>query len=85
LEFHVLGVSMGEYLIQTGIDFEMSLCDMFNEPVILGPKGVYETESYTVPIELMPDEFKPNKYLGILELRHEDKELAVVYVYCNVP
>ncbi|XP_074107533.1 uncharacterized protein LOC141532860 [Cotesia typhae] len=38
LEFHVLGVSMGEYLIQTGIDFEMSLCDMFNEPVILGPK-----------------------------------------------
>ncbi|KAH0553086.1 hypothetical protein KQX54_000084, partial [Cotesia glomerata] len=35
--FHLLGASMGEYVIQTGLDFEMGFCGMFDEPVILAP------------------------------------------------
>lgn len=32
----MLGDSMGEYVVPSGLDAEMTLCEMINEPIVLG-------------------------------------------------
>ncbi|CAD6232566.1 GSCOCG00006953001-RA-CDS [Cotesia congregata] len=97
--FKILGASMGEYVIQTGLEIQMSLCEMKDEPVILAPVlqmfgfredecppsvGVYGNENIEIPMELLPDEFIPNKYLGIGELLYEEEKLVVIMLYITV-
>ncbi|CAG5092644.1 Protein of unknown function, partial [Cotesia congregata] len=99
VRFHLLGASMGEFVIETGIDVEMGLCEIFGEPVIMGPllklygfvaadcppsPGVYGNQGYNTPMELMPDDFIPNKYLSIVEFSYEEEKLIIVYTYFNV-
>ncbi|CAD6221164.1 GSCOCG00005065001-RA-CDS [Cotesia congregata] len=97
--FQILGASMGEYVVQTGLEVQMKLCEILDEPIIMGPilhllgfvetdcppsPGVYGNQGCSIPMELMPDHFMPNKYLVIGEVLFEEEKLVVVHIYCNV-
>ncbi|XP_057337407.1 uncharacterized protein LOC130675633 [Microplitis mediator] len=97
--FALVGASMGEYIVNTGIDVQMDLCDMLEEPIILGrflrvfgfsedncpPKiGVYGSEGYEIPTDTLPDDFPPNKYLAIFEILGEGKSLIVAHIYFSI-
>ncbi|KAH0561651.1 uncharacterized protein LOC123265603 [Cotesia glomerata] len=97
--FQLLGASMGEYVIHTGLELQMSLCEMLDEPIIVGPilqivgfdkpncpspPGVYGNENIEIPMELMPDEVIPNKYLISWELTYKEEKLLVIMIYIHV-
>ncbi|CAD6230917.1 GSCOCG00006883001-RA-CDS [Cotesia congregata] len=97
--FELLGASLGEYVIHTGIEQQMGLCEMIDEPVIVGPllqmvgfrkfdcpppPGIYKKENIEIPMELMPDEMTPNKYLISWELMYKEEKLLVVMIYINI-
>ncbi|KAK0182471.1 hypothetical protein PV327_000611 [Microctonus hyperodae] len=96
---YMLGDSMGEYVVPSGLDAEMTLCEMINEPIVLGsvlkvfgfdkdecpPKsGFYGNEGYKIPTENFPDSFTPNKYLFILELYTPDEPIITLHLTLNV-
>ncbi|XP_057330034.1 uncharacterized protein LOC130670622 isoform X1 [Microplitis mediator] len=96
--FSLTGASMGEYVVNTGIEVQMSLCDFIEEPIIMGrvlqafglsvddcpPKiGPYGTEGYIFPTDTLPDEFPPNKYMVEFGLSYEEKPLIVYQVFYN--
>lgn len=35
--FKIVGLSMGEYTLPTGVELHMELCEVTNEPIILAP------------------------------------------------
>ncbi|CAD6244324.1 GSCOCG00013345001-RA-CDS [Cotesia congregata] len=99
VHFEILGASMGEYVIETGIEIQMSLCEMKDEPVILNPilgmfglsvsdcphpVGVYGNQNIEIPMELLPDEFIPNKYLVVGEFLNEEEKLLVLMIYITI-
>ncbi|CAD6232570.1 GSCOCG00006955001-RA-CDS [Cotesia congregata] len=95
----IIGASLGEYVVNTGIDVEMTLCDMMNEPVIMGPllrvfgfsddncppkPGVYGSEGYTLPTATFPDDFPRNQYKAVFKLTNEDEELIILNIYFEI-
>ncbi|KAK0164377.1 hypothetical protein PV328_003013 [Microctonus aethiopoides] len=96
---YMLGDSMGEYVVPSGLDAEMTLCEMINEPIVLGnllkvfgfnkdecpPKaGFYGNEGYMVPTTNFPDSFTSNKYLFIIELYTSDEAIITVHLTLDV-
>ncbi|XP_057329056.1 uncharacterized protein LOC130669921 isoform X2 [Microplitis mediator] len=96
--FSLIGASMGEYVVNTGFDVRMSLCDFIAEPIIIGRvlqglgfsedhcppgSGLYGTEGYIFPTDTLPDEFPPNKYLAAFGLSYEEKPMITFQVYFN--
>ncbi|KAG8035597.1 hypothetical protein G9C98_001025, partial [Cotesia typhae] len=97
--FQLLGASMGEYVIQTGLDLVIDLCEMINEPIILNyilrvsgfsaddcppSPGIYGCQEFSVPTDILPDGFTPNKYLIVGEYLYGEEKLLVCYLYCNI-
>ncbi|KAG8042008.1 hypothetical protein G9C98_007316 [Cotesia typhae] len=97
--FALVGASMGEYVIDTGIDVTLNLCDMFNEPIMIGPffaalgfdpdncppdVGVYGTNGYRLRMDTLPDDFPPNQYRVTLEILYEEEELLHIQVFPTV-
>ncbi|XP_044589747.1 uncharacterized protein LOC123268587 [Cotesia glomerata] len=95
----IIGASLGEYVVNTGIDIQMPLCDMINEPVILGPllrvfgfredncppkMGVYGSEGYTLSTATFPDDFPRNQYKSLFELTIEGKKLIIVNIFFEI-
>ncbi|XP_044589750.1 uncharacterized protein LOC123268591 [Cotesia glomerata] len=95
----IIRASMGEYVVDTGINGQLPLCEMFYEPIIFGPilqmfgfdenncppkPGVYGSENYTFPTSMFPDDFPPNKYKVAFEIINESKQLLVIHVYADV-
>ncbi|XP_044589749.1 uncharacterized protein LOC123268589 [Cotesia glomerata] len=95
----IIGASLGEYVVNTGFDIQMPLCDMMNEPVILGPllrvfgfsedncppkMGVYGSEGYTLPTATFPDDFPRNQYQSLFELTIEGKKLIIVNIFFEI-
>ncbi|XP_034941299.1 uncharacterized protein [Chelonus insularis] len=94
------GASMGEFVISTGIDYEMDFCEMFDEPIIMGRllrmlgfkkencppiPGVYGSEGFQLDTDTLPDEFPSNNYLAIFEIVDEnDEELMVMHLYLRI-
>ncbi|XP_057330033.1 uncharacterized protein LOC130670621 [Microplitis mediator] len=95
----LIGASMGEYVVSTGIDQEMDMCDILQEPIMTGPLfkvlgfseddcppevGVYGTEGYVIPTDTLPDGFPPNKYMVNTTLSYDEKPLLVCQMFANV-
>ncbi|CAD6234274.1 GSCOCG00007709001-RA-CDS [Cotesia congregata] len=97
--FSLFGASMGEFVIDTGIDVTLDLCDILNEPIMMGPLfaalgfdpnscppdvGVYGTDGYRLQMDTLPDDFPPNKYRVILEILYQGQELLALQVFPTV-
>ncbi|XP_057335719.1 uncharacterized protein LOC130674413 isoform X3 [Microplitis mediator] len=91
--------SMGEYVVDTGIDIVMDLCDIIAEPILaagmfqeLGfspdhcpPEiGTYGTEGYIFPTDGLPDDIPPNQYMMTTSILYEDQSLLVWQSFLKV-
>ncbi|XP_043272049.1 uncharacterized protein [Venturia canescens] len=97
--FKISGLSMGKYTLPTGVDVRMPICEVQDEPIILGPffsvlgfseehcppePGNYHKEGYTLPMENLPDDFPNNKYQALFEITAGDESILSAEVYCDV-
>ncbi|XP_074098097.1 uncharacterized protein LOC141526854 isoform X2 [Cotesia typhae] len=95
----VLGASMGEYVIQTGFDIQMGLCETMEEPILVGSAlrsfgfvtsdcppspGVYGTDGFVIPTDTLPDDFPANQYLFIFEILFEEEKIIEIYEYIHI-
>ncbi|XP_015110696.1 uncharacterized protein LOC107036942 [Diachasma alloeum] len=95
----LIGASMGEYVMPTGFVFDMDICDLIDEPVLIGPflksigftpedcpppTGVYTTTEYRPPMEELPPELRPNKYKVIFDMTDDDTIMLRVVFYVEV-
>ncbi|XP_057337658.1 uncharacterized protein LOC130675810 [Microplitis mediator] len=92
----IIGASMGEYVVSTGIDQTMELCDLIEEPIMAGPAlkllgfsedhcppepGNYGTEDYVFTPERLSETTIPNQYLMNMTLSYEDKLLLLCQIF----
>ncbi|XP_057338881.1 uncharacterized protein LOC130676573 isoform X1 [Microplitis mediator] len=92
----IMGASMGEYVVSTGIDQTMELCDLIEEPIMAGPNlkllgfsedhcpplpGNYGTQDYVFTSTRFPDTIIPNQYLMNMTLSYEDKLLLLCQIF----
>ncbi|XP_057328677.1 uncharacterized protein LOC130669670 [Microplitis mediator] len=97
--FKLTGASMGEYVVDTGFNVQLDLCDAIEEPIIMGRLfqafgfsvddcppgiGVYGSEGYIMPTDTFPDEFPPNKYLVELSILLEEKPLLILHTFVSI-
>ncbi|CAD6232568.1 GSCOCG00006954001-RA-CDS [Cotesia congregata] len=95
----IIGASMGEYVVDIGINLIMPFCEMLDEPLFMSPllqmfgfnkdncppkPGVYGSESYTVPTSMFPENFPPNQYKIAFEIMNEGKQILVIDVYFDI-
>ncbi|XP_011303577.1 uncharacterized protein [Fopius arisanus] len=86
----VIGMSMGEFVLPTGLFFDMDMCSLDDEPVLLGPffdslgftsencppeNGVYTSLHYEVPTDELPSEIHTNKYKIIFKFADDGKTI----------
>ncbi|XP_057340422.1 uncharacterized protein LOC130677600 [Microplitis mediator] len=92
----IMGASMGEYVVSTGIDQTMELCDLIEEPIMAGPNlkllgfsedhcpplpGNYGTEDYVFSPERYSEKIIPNQYMMNMTLSYEDKLLLLCQIF----
>ncbi|XP_044575012.1 uncharacterized protein LOC123258838 [Cotesia glomerata] len=97
--FIIKRASMGEYVVDTGIDVTMGLCDGIEEPILIGPilkvlgftvdncppgVGVYQFEGYKLPKENLPDDFPPNNYKVTLEIFYGEQIILIIEVLVKI-
>ncbi|XP_063985513.1 uncharacterized protein LOC135166815 [Diachasmimorpha longicaudata] len=95
----LVAASMGEYVMPTGLVFDLDICDLIDEPVLIGPflksigftaedcpppMGVYTTTEYRPPIEELPPELRPNKYKVIFDMVDQDIVILRVVFYVEI-
>ncbi|KAH0539195.1 hypothetical protein KQX54_001870 [Cotesia glomerata] len=95
----IMAASMGEYVIDIGIDVKMDFCDSLEEPIVMGPLfkalgfdadncppgvGVYGSVGYQIPMEQLPDGFMPNNYKVILDIFYEAQNLITLHLFSKV-
>ncbi|CAG5078438.1 Protein of unknown function, partial [Cotesia congregata] len=76
VRFSIKAASMGEYVIDFGIDKIADLCYSFEEPILL---GVYGCEDYHTPVDQLPHIFVPNNYNDIVEIFYEEQKLLIIH------
>ncbi|CAD6234273.1 GSCOCG00007708001-RA-CDS [Cotesia congregata] len=95
----LMGASMGEYVVDTGIDVTMNFCEFVEEPIVIGPLfqaigfdpnhcppdvGVYGTENYEPITEGMPDDFPPNMYRTVLDIYTEEQKILILHIFSKI-
>ncbi|CAD6230915.1 GSCOCG00006882001-RA-CDS [Cotesia congregata] len=97
--FQITGATLGEYVMDFGVDVITDFCEVIREPVIVGPvankigffktdcppsPGVYGNENIEIPMDHLPDRLVPNKYRLTWELLHKTEKLFVILTYIVV-
>ncbi|KAK2587619.1 hypothetical protein KPH14_003744 [Odynerus spinipes] len=94
----LLGMVNGEPTEPTGIDMEMSMCQLVNDTIIGGPlfnamkvepkcplePTALQVECYNPPMDNFPDFFPPGEYKFTFDLTHDDAHLFLFEVYLTL-
>ncbi|XP_034943667.1 uncharacterized protein [Chelonus insularis] len=96
----MIGASMGEFVVSTGIDFTVKACSAVDEPIFgqhiyrqLGineeecpsPPGVYGGSHVNlVSLDTLPDTFPPNDYKITLTSQQEDHIFYQCWTYFKI-
>ncbi|XP_057330972.1 uncharacterized protein LOC130671222 [Microplitis mediator] len=95
----ILAASMGEYVVSTGIDQTVDLCDIMEDPIVSAPFlsaigfsqdhcppeiGHYGTEGYVLDPEALADRVPPNQYMLNITLSYEEKILLLCQSFIKV-
>ncbi|XP_034946351.1 uncharacterized protein [Chelonus insularis] len=98
LRIQIIGATMGEYKVPTGIDWKFSLCEGLNEPIIMRmmmsylvppiddcpPElGTYSGSYKFDDFRTFPDSFPPNNYLTITSIYTSEKTLLEMRSYVS--
>ncbi|KAH0539194.1 uncharacterized protein LOC123259226 [Cotesia glomerata] len=95
----LMGASMGDYVVDTGIDVTMDFCELVEEPIVIGPLfqaigfdpnhcppdvGVYGTDSYEPLTEGMPDDFPPNVYRMAIDIHTQEQKILIFHIFSKI-
>ncbi|KAH0552273.1 hypothetical protein KQX54_008131 [Cotesia glomerata] len=95
----LMGASMGEYVVDIGIDLTMDFCELVEEPILIGPlfqaiefdpnrcppdAGIYGTDNYEPLIEAMPDNFPQNMYRAVIDIHSQEEQIMIFHIFSKV-